>query len=278
MPLSYSLARRLMLRQRELRRTVEGAILGPDAKSLVSVSRDKGRPVCIDAVVLSSQHDPYAPLETVRELLMEEVVKRVIPRELCRNHTRICLNPGGPFTEGGPVADAGLTGRKIVADAYGPRGGHGGGAFSGKDGTKVDRSGAYAARRLAREYVASGVALVLKVTAIYAIGAADQLFADIELTPRPGSDGGRMRQAFFGGATDMFKPSRLLADLGLTRPIFRQVAAFGHFGRTDLHLPWEEPLGLLGEEGRSARPMSRKAGNRTAAKAARVRPPKKEMK
>ena len=252
MPLSYALARALMLRHREVRNTKEGSILGPDAKSLVTVGYDGGQPVDVQAVVLSSQHASDAPLERVRELLIEEVVRRVIPEALCHRGTRFFINPGGPFTGGGPIADAGLTGRKIMADTYGTRLPHGGGAFSGKDGTKVDRSGAYAARRLARCFVEAGIATTALVTAVYAIGDPRPVFTNLEVTCFPGDRTQRWLDRYEDRAADLLSPVEMMWDLRLTEPIFRQVAAFGHFGRTDIRLPWEEPLDLLGEKERSA--------------------------
>ena len=156
MPAEWSLARALLLRLRDLRRTPEGAALGPDAKSLVVLGRDDDHPVSVQEIVISTQHGPEKPLAQVRELLMDEVVARVVPPEWLHRETHVHLNPGGPFTSGGPIADAGLSGRKLQVDAYGPHMFHGGGAFSGKDGTKVDRAGAYAARRVALAMVDTG--------------------------------------------------------------------------------------------------------------------------
>ena len=243
MPLAYSLARALMLRQRELRGTPEGSVLGPDAKSQVTVAVNGAAAPVITAVVVSSQHDADTPLERVRELLVEEVIRRVIPAALL-DGAKLIPNPGGAFTEGGPVADAGVTGRKIIADSYGPFAHHGGGAFSGKDGTKVDRSGAYGARRLARAVVDAGLARRAEIHAAYAIGAVEPVDVDLETFGTGVRPDAELLDRLDGRLRSELSPSRLVETLGLRKPVFSPVAAFGHFGRPDLDLPWEQPLAL----------------------------------
>jgi S-adenosylmethionine synthetase len=240
MPLSYALARALMLRQREVRLTDAGAILGPDAKSQVSIAFSDGSPLGIEAVVLSSQHAAGATLAQVQRLLREQVVDAVLPRELVKPGTKFYLNPSGSFVHGGPVADAGVTGRKIIADSYGGVAHHGGGAFSGKDATKVDRSAAYAARQIARTIVAAGAARRCEVHVAYAIGVAEPVAIDVETFGTGVEPDEVLAALVYPIVAPSLKPREIIRRLDLRRPIFRPTAAFGHFGRPDLHLPWEE--------------------------------------
>jgi S-adenosylmethionine synthetase len=240
MPLSYALARALMLRQREVRRTPAGAILGPDAKSQVSIAFADGNAVGIEAVVLSSQHVAGATLAQVQKVLHEQIVDAVLPPELVKPGTHFYLNPSGSFVHGGPVADAGVTGRKIIADSYGGVAHHGGGAFSGKDATKVDRSAAYAARQIARTIVAAGAARRCEVHVAYAIGVAEPVAVDVETFGTGVEPDEALAERVYPIVASSLKPRAIIRRLDLRRPIFRATAAFGHFGRPDLHLPWEE--------------------------------------
>ena len=242
MPAEWALARALLLRLRDLRRTPEGAALGPDAKSLVVLGHNDGHPVSVQEIVISTQHAPGEPLARVRELLMEEVVRRVVPPEWLHRETHLHLNPGGPFTSGGPVADAGLSGRKLQVDAYGPHMFHGGGAFSGKDGTKVDRAAAYAARRVALAMVDTGRYARVTISANYAIGSPGPLAGNVSFQEKGPGPTPACREAYEQVAARLFAPAAMLRELELTRPIFAQVAAWGHFGRPELDLPWERPI------------------------------------
>ena len=247
MPLSYALARALMLRQREVRLTPAGAILGPDAKSQVSIAFSNGDALGIEAVVLSSQHAAGATLEQVQRVLREQVVDAVLPAELVKPDTKFYLNPSGSFVHGGPVADAGVTGRKIIADSYGGVAHHGGGAFSGKDATKVDRSAAYAARQIARTIVASGSARRCEVHVAYAIGVAEPVAIDVETFGTGVEPDEALAERVYPIVAPSLKPREIIRRLDLRRPIYRATAAFGHFGRPDLHLPWEAPHEELAE-------------------------------
>jgi S-adenosylmethionine synthetase len=241
MPLSYALARALMLRQRAVRRMPEGAILGPDAKSQVSVAFANGTPVAIEAVVLSSQHvDGVTPAQ-VRCVLREQVIDVVLPPELVKPGTRFYVNPSGSFVQGGPIADAGVTGRKIIADSYGGVAHHGGGAFSGKDATKVDRSAAYAARQVARTVVAAGVARRCEVHVAYAIGVPEPVAIDVETFGTGVEPDEALAARVHAAVATSLKPREIIRRLDLRRPIYRATAAFGHFGRSDVALPWEAP-------------------------------------
>ena len=239
MPLPISLAQRLARRLTQVRK--EGLVdyLRPDGKTQVTVEYDgENRPLRVDAVVVSTQHGPEASLDQIRQDMIQLVIKPIIPAELLDDQTKIYVNPTGRFVIGGPQGDSGLTGRKIIVDTYGGSAPHGGGAFSGKDPTKVDRSAAYAARWVAKNVVAAGLARRCQVQLAYAIGVA-----------RPVS----VRVATFGTGTvpdeqlsdaveQVFdlRPAAIIRDLGLRRPIYRQLAAYGHFGRDDLDLSWEK--------------------------------------
>jgi len=238
MPLAYALARALVVQHRKARFGEARSILGPDAKALVVVHVGPDGPT-VSTLVLSSQHAKDASHEMVEEALVDLVIKPVVPREFVTAATTFLLNPGGSFIEGGPLADAGLTGRKIVADSYGPEVPHGGGALSGKDGTKIDRAGAYAARWAAKALVASGLMGRALIRVAYAIGIPEPVL--LELIP------GRHDPALTDAAWARLRPwlwrelapGRIVESLGLRRPLFRPFAAFGHFGRRDVEAPWE---------------------------------------
>ena len=235
-PITYAhlLARRLT----QVRRSQELPFVRPDGKSQVSVEYgEKGEINRISAVVVSTQHDPDVPLDTLREAVRESVIYRALPRELLDKDTAIYINPTGRFVTGGPVGDSGLTGRKIIVDTYGGLGGHGGGCFSGKDPTKVDRSGAYMARYMAKNIVAAGLARRCQIEVAYAIGVARpvSIFLNTEGT-------GKLSDAQLTEIVSRefdLRPASIIRHLDLKRPIYRQTAAYGHFGRSDLDLSWE---------------------------------------
>ena len=211
--------------------------LRPDGKSQVTVEYDGDRPVRVDAVVISTQHDPDVPLETIRSEVTQRVIDQVIPKGLRDANTRIFVNPTGRFVIGGPKGDAGLTGRKIIADTYGGMARHGGGAFSGKDPTKVDRSAAYAARHVAKNIVAARLAERCEVQVAYAIGVAHPVSVLVETfgtATIPEEKIAELVKRFFD-----LRPAAIIHNLDLRRPIYKQTAAYGHFGRPDLDLPWE---------------------------------------
>ncbi|MFO7942287.1 MAG: methionine adenosyltransferase [Bacillota bacterium] len=239
MPLPIALAHRLVRRLSVCRR--EGIIpsLRPDGKSQCTVQYDaEGRPEYLSAVVVSAQHDPSAEMEEFREMIATEVIGRVVPSELLRDETRHYINPTGRFATGGPVADTGVTGRKIVVDTYGGRAHHGGGCFSGKDPTKVDRSASYAARHAAKNVVAAGLAQECEVEIAYAIGVAYPVSLRVE-TFGTGEIAEEKIEELMGEFFD-FRPAAIIEELDLRRPIYRPTAVFGHFGRTDLAATWEQ--------------------------------------
>ena len=238
MPLPISLAHKLALRLTALRKSGELPYLRPDGKTQVTVEYDGNRPVRIDTVVVSTQHAEEASLETIREDLIQRVIRPVIPAELLDEETRIFVNPTGRFVIGGPVGDSGLTGRKIIVDTYGGYGRHGGGAFSGKDPTKVDRSAAYAARWVAKTVVAAGLASRCQVQLAYAIGVARPVSVRVDTFGTGTVSDEALEQAV--EKTFDLRPAAIIRDLDLRRPIYRQLAAYGHFGRDDLKLPWED--------------------------------------
>jgi S-adenosylmethionine synthetase len=237
MPLPITLAHNLTRHLAAMRKNGDIPYLRPDGKSQVTVEYDGDEPVRVDAVVVSTQHEPDIALEVIRNEVTEKVIKHVIPVSMFDAKTRIFVNPTGRFVIGGPKGDAGLTGRKIIADTYGGAARHGGGAFSGKDPTKVDRSAAYAARWVAKNVVAAGLADRCEVQVAYAIGVAEPVSIRIETFGTS-----RISEELIAQAVkDVFdlRPAAIIHHLRLRRPIYKQVASYGHFGRPDLDLPWE---------------------------------------
>ena len=238
MPLPIMLAHKLTRRMSEVRREGLMPYLRPDGKSQVTVEYELGRPKRVATVVMSSQHDAETPQSVIQNDLVEHVAHEVIPSSLRDGDTQYHVNPSGRFVTGGPVGDAGLTGRKIIVDTYGGFARHGGGAFSGKDPTKVDRSAAYAARWVAKNLVAAGLADRLEIQLAYAIGVARPMSISVETF---GS--GHVGDAEIVGLVERhfdLRPGAIIRDLGLRRPIYKQTATYGHFGRDDLDLPWEQ--------------------------------------
>ena len=236
MPLPISLAHALTRSLTNARKSGEIPYLRPDGKSQVSVEYDGYTPVHIDTVVVSAQHDEV-DMEQLRQDIRERVILPVLPANLVDAHTRILVNPTGRFVIGGPTGDSGLTGRKIIVDTYGGYARHGGGAFSGKDPTKVDRSGAYIARYAAKHVVAAGLAKQCEIQLAYAIGVACPVSVRVDTFGTGIVDDERIAQAV--QKVFDFRPAAIIETLGLRRPIYRQTAAYGHFGRHDLDLPWE---------------------------------------
>ena len=238
MPLPIAMAHRLSRRLSEVRKNKTLSYLRPDGKTQVTVEYDDNKVVRIDTIVISTQHGEEVSQEQIREDLMEHVIKPVVPAELLDENTRYFINPTGRFVVGGPQGDSGLTGRKIIVDTYGGYGRHGGGAFSGKDPTKVDRSAAYAARWVAKNLVAAGVADKLEIQLAYAIGVAKPVSIEIETF----GTGKKSEEEIVSIVDKVFdlRPGAIIRDLDLRRPIYKQTAAYGHFGRNDLNLPWEQ--------------------------------------
>ncbi len=238
MPMPIILAHKLVRRLAEVRKSETLDYLRPDGKSQVTVEYDEGRPVRIDTVVISCQHSNLVKIETLRDEVKEQVIRSVIPAELLDDRTRYYINPTGRFVVGGPQGDCGLTGRKIIVDTYGGVGSHGGGAFSGKDPTKVDRSASYMARYIAKNIVASGLARKVEVQLAYAIGVADPVSIMVD-TFGTGKVGERkladlIREHF------PLTPKGIIAHLDLRKPIYRKTAAYGHFGRNEPTFTWEK--------------------------------------
>ena len=229
MPLPIALAHQITRRLSEARRSGEAKIFRPDGKGQVSVQYEGGRPKRIDTIVVSTQHTPEASLEEVRDAVRALVIDRAIPRGLIDNETRFHINPTGRFVIGGPMGDSGVTGRKIIVDTYGGMGRHGGGAFSGKDPSKVDRSAAYMARYIAKNVVAAGLARRCEVQIAYAIGVAEPVSVMVETFGTGAVDEGAIARAI--RATFELKPAAIIRDLDLLKPIYRETAKFGHFGR-----------------------------------------------
>ena len=237
MPMPIALAHRITRRLSQARRSGELTWLRPDGKSQVTVEYEDEKPVRVDTVVVSTQHAPEVDQETITREIIEKVVRTSVPAELIDEKTRFLINPTGRFTIGGPMGDSGLTGRKIIVDTYGGYARHGGGAFSGKDPTKVDRSAAYAGRYVAKNLVAAGLAKRCEIELAYAIGVARpvSLLVDTQGTGvLPDEKLAQLVDKCFD-----LRPASIIEMLDLRRPIYRQTAAFGHFGRTDVDLPWE---------------------------------------
>lgn len=238
MPLAISLAHKLSRKLTEVRENGTLSYLRPDGKTQVSVKYDGDKPVGIDTVLISAQHDPSVSQEQIREDLIKYVIRPTLPEKWRNDDFKVLINPTGRFVIGGPVGDSGLTGRKIIVDTYGGAAAHGGGAFSGKDPTKVDRSAAYAARYIAKNIVASGLAQKAEIQIAYAIGVANpvSILVDTFGTGRVSDD--LIRQAV--ESTVDLRPSKIIEKFDLQRPIYSQTASYGHFGRTDIDLPWEQ--------------------------------------
>ncbi len=237
MPLPIALAHRLSRKIAELRKSGEIEYLRPDAKTQVTVVYEDGKPVSVDTIVISTQHDEGIEIAQIRKDMIEKVIKAVVPAELLTEETKFIINPTGKFVIGGPQGDSGLTGRKIIVDTYGGMARHGGGAFSGKDPTKVDRSAAYAARYVAKNIVAAGLADRCEIQLAYAIGVAHpvSIMVDTFGTNKIDED---VIESLVEKHFDL-RPAGIIKMLDLRRPIYRQTAAYGHFGRTDVDLPWE---------------------------------------
>jgi S-adenosylmethionine synthetase len=238
MPLPIALAHALTRQLSQARRNGSLPYLRPDGKSQVTVEYSHGKPVRVDAIVISTQHAPEITNEQLERDVRAQIIGEVIPTRMIDGQTNIYINPSGRFTIGGPMGDAGLTGRKIIVDTYGGMARHGGGAFSGKDSTKVDRSAAYAARWVAKNVVAAGLADRCELQLSYAIGVAHPLSISVE-TFGTGKIADDRILALINEQFDL-RPGAIIRDLDLRRPIYRQTAAFGHFGRPDLDLPWEQ--------------------------------------
>ena len=234
-PITYS--HLLVKRQADIRKSGQLNWLRPDAKSQVTVAYKDSKPISIDTVVLSTQHDPDIEHKDIEKAVIDEIIKPVLPENMITSKTRYLVNPTGRFVIGGPVGDCGLTGRKIIVDTYGGMARHGGGAFSGKDPSKVDRSAAYAARYVAKNIVAAGLAERCELQLSYAIGVAEPTSISIETFGTGKAD----QEKLIGAIRDNFdlRPKGIINMLGLLRPIYQQTAAYGHFGRSDIDLPWE---------------------------------------
>ncbi len=237
MPMPIYLAHKLTLKLAEVRKNGTLPWVRPDGKSQVTVEYAFGKPVRIDTVLISTQHDPDVTEEEIRAGLVEHVINPVLPPDMVDDELKIFTNPTGRFVIGGPQGDAGVTGRKIIVDTYGGMGRHGGGAFSGKDATKVDRSAAYASRWAAKNVVAAGLAERCEIQVAYAIGVAHPLSVNVETFGTGKIDDEKIADLIIENFD--LRPGAIIRDLGLRRPIFRKIAAYGHFGRDDLDLPWE---------------------------------------
>jgi S-adenosylmethionine synthetase len=238
MPLPIYLAHKLARKQSELRKSGAVSWLRPDAKSQVTVEYSKGQPKRIDTVLISTQHAPEVSQNEITEIITEELIMKTLPENLVDKNLKVYVNPTGRFVVGGPMGDAGVTGRKIIVDTYGGMGRHGGGAFSGKDPTKVDRSAAYAARYVAKNVVAAGLADRVEVQVAYAIGVSHPLSVNVE-TFGTAKIADEKIAKLISEHFDL-RPGAIIRDLDLRRPIYRKSAAYGHFGRDDIEFPWEK--------------------------------------
>ncbi|MDD3223411.1 MAG: methionine adenosyltransferase [Clostridium sp.] len=238
MPLPIATAHKLARRLSVVRKDKTLDYLRPDGKTQVTVEYEDNKPVRIDTIVISTQHSPKVAHDQIEKDIIEHVIKPVVPKELLDANTKYFINPTGRFVVGGPQGDSGLTGRKIIVDTYGGYGRHGGGAFSGKDPTKVDRSAAYASRWVAKNLVAAGAADKLEIELAYAIGVASPVSIEVD-TFGTGKISDDKIVDIVKKVFDL-RPGAIIRDLDLRRPIYKQVAAYGHFGRTDINLPWEQ--------------------------------------
>lgn len=237
MPLPISLAHKLAYRLTEVRKNGTLPYLRPDGKTQVTVRYENGKPVCVDTVVISSQHSDKVDMQTLRNDIIKEVIEKIIPSELCKEEMKIFVNPTGRFVVGGPMGDSGLTGRKIIVDTYGGWSRHGGGAFSGKDPTKVDRTAAYAARYLAKNVVKAGLAEKCEIQIAYAIGVARPVSVMVETFGTGKADEQKISEKL----CELFdlRPAAIIKNFDLRRPIYSSLAAYGHMGREELDAPWE---------------------------------------
>ena len=238
MPLPISLAHKLAKRLTDVRKNGNLEYLRPDGKTQVTVEYENDIPVRINTVLISTQHSENVEIMTIKKDLIENVINPIIPKNLIDENTKILVNPTGRFVIGGPVGDSGLTGRKIIVDTYGGAAAHGGGAFSGKDPTKVDRSAAYAARYIAKNIVAAGLADKAEIQLAYAIGVASPVSVLVDTFGTGKVSDDLIRQAVEN--TIDLRPSGIIERFDLQRPIYGQTASYGHFGRTDIDLPWEK--------------------------------------
>ena len=239
MPLAITLAHELLIKLRDSRKSSEIEYLRPDSKSQVTLEYDENHKVCrVDTVLISTQHDEGVSNEQIEKDLEEKIIRNVIPSNLLDGDTKTIVNPSGRFVKGGPVGDAGLTGRKIIVDTYGGAAKHGGGAFSGKDPTKVDRSAAYAARHIAKNILETEIASKAEVQLSYAIGKAEPVSIMVNTFGTS-----KVKDNIIENAVKKvfdLRPSAIISRLGLRNPIYQQTATYGHFGRKDLNLPWEK--------------------------------------